>query len=49
MSHMYIPRPVAVDPEVLKTQTNPMIAHRSTEFDPFFRSAEAFDTFLENM
>ena len=41
MSHMFIPGPVDVDPEVLKAQTNPMIPHRSAEFDAFFRGTEA--------
>lgn len=41
MSHMFIPGPVDVDPEVLEAQTNPMIPHRSAEFDAFFRGTEA--------
>ena len=41
MSHMFIPGPVDVDPEVLQAQTNPMIPHRSAEFDAFFRGTEA--------
>ncbi len=41
MSHMFIPGPVDVDPEVLMAQTNPMIPHRSPEFDTFFRGTEA--------
>ena len=41
MSHMFIPGPVDVDPEVLQAQTNPMIPHRSPEFDAFFRGTEA--------
>lgn len=41
MSHMFIPGPVDVDPEVLNAQTNPMIPHRSAEFDAFFRGTEA--------
>ena len=41
MSHMFIPGPVDVDPEVLAAQTNPMMPHRSAEFDAFFRGTEA--------
>lgn len=41
MTHMFIPGPVDVDPEVLKAQTVPMIPHRSAEFDAFFRGTEA--------
>jgi len=41
MSHMFIPGPVDVEPEVLKAQTKPMIPHRSAEFDDFFRGTEA--------
>jgi aspartate aminotransferase-like enzyme len=40
MTHMFIPGPVDVDPEVLAAQTNPMIPHRSAEFDAFFRGTE---------
>ncbi len=41
MSHMFIPGPVDVEPEVLEAQTKPMIPHRSAEFDEFFRGTEA--------
>ncbi|MDD3461843.1 MAG: alanine--glyoxylate aminotransferase family protein [Mesotoga sp.] len=41
MSHMFIPGPIDVDPEVLEAQTKPMIPHRSAEFDDFFRGTEA--------
>ena len=40
MSHMFIPGPVDVDPEVLEAQTNPMIPHRSAEFERIFRGTE---------
>jgi aspartate aminotransferase-like enzyme len=38
---MFIPGPVDVDPEVLAAQTNPMIPHRSAEFEAIFRGTEA--------
>jgi len=38
---MFIPGPVDVDPEVLKAQANPMIPHRSAEFEAIFRGTEA--------
>jgi len=41
MSHMFIPGPVDVTPDVLEAQTNPMIPHRSKEFNEFFRGTEA--------
>ena len=41
MSHLFIPGPVDIDPEVMQAQTNPMIPHRSAEFDQFFRKTEA--------
>lgn len=41
MSHMFVPGPVDVDPDVLEAQTKPMIPHRSKEFDEFFRRTEA--------
>lgn len=41
MSHMFIPGPVDVDPEVLQAQTKPMIPHRSAEFEEIFRGTEA--------
>ena len=40
MSHLFIPGPVDIDPEVMQAQTNPMIPHRSAEFDQFFRKTE---------
>jgi aspartate aminotransferase-like enzyme len=40
MKHMFIPGPVDVAPEVMLAQTNPMIPHRSEEFDEFFRRTE---------
>ncbi len=41
MPHMFIPGPVDVDPEVLQAQTNPMMPHRSAEFEEFFRRTES--------
>jgi len=41
MSHMFIPGPVDVEPDVLAAQTKPMIPHRSIEFNEFFRGTEA--------
>jgi len=41
MSHMFIPGPVDVTPDVLEAQTKPMIPHRSKEFNEFFRGTEA--------
>ena len=41
MSHMFIPGPVDVDPEVLAAQAKPMIPHRTAEFNEFFRGTEA--------
>ena len=41
MSHMFIPGPVDVDPDVLAAQAKPMIPHRSDEFNEFFRGTEA--------
>jgi len=41
MSHMFIPGPVDVEPDVLAAQTTPMIPHRSAEFNDFFRGTEA--------
>ena len=41
MSHMFIPGPVDVTPDVLKAQAKPMIPHRSKEFNEFFRGTEA--------
>ena len=41
MSHLFIPGPVDVTPDVLEAQTRPMIPHRSNEFNEFFRGTEA--------
>jgi len=41
MSHMFIPGPVDVTPDVLEAQAKPMIPHRSKEFNEFFRGTEA--------
>ena len=41
MSHMFIPGPVDVEPDVLEAQAKPMIPHRSAEFNEFFRGTEA--------
>ncbi len=41
MSHLFIPGPVDVNPDVLEAQTRPMIPHRSKEFNEFFRGTEA--------
>jgi len=41
MSHLFIPGPVDVTPDVLEAQTRPMIPHRSKEFNEFFRGTEA--------
>ena len=37
MSHMFIPGPVDVSEEVMQAMTQPMIPHRSKEFDELFR------------
>ena len=37
MPHMFIPGPVDVDPEVLQVQTQPMLPHRSREFEALYR------------
>jgi len=39
MSHMFVPGPVDVDPEVLAVQTRPMLPHRSKEFEAIFQRA----------
>lgn len=39
MSPMFIPGPVDVDPAVLAAQTQPMLPHRSQEFENIFRNA----------
>lgn len=41
MSHMFIPGPVDVDPDVLQAQTKPMVPHRSADFEKIFRETEA--------
>jgi aspartate aminotransferase-like enzyme len=38
---MFIPGPVDVADEVLQAQTNPMVPHRSAEFEQIFRGTEA--------
>lgn len=40
MSHMFVPGPVDVAPEVLAAQTKPMLPHRSKEFEEIFRRNE---------
>lgn len=37
MTHMFVPGPVDVDPEVLAAQAQPMLPHRSKEFETIFR------------
>jgi len=37
MTHMFIPGPVDVAPEVMQAMTKPMIPHRSKEFDELFK------------
>ncbi|MEJ2706723.1 MAG: alanine--glyoxylate aminotransferase family protein [Anaerolineales bacterium] len=39
MSHMFVPGPVDVDPEVLAAQTRAMLPHRSKEFEAIFHRA----------
>jgi aspartate aminotransferase-like enzyme len=39
MSRMFVPGPVDVDPEVLAAQNQPMLPHRSKEFETIFRRA----------
>ena len=39
MSPMFVPGPVDVDPDVLKAQAQPMLPHRSQEFEAIFRRA----------
>ena len=41
MPHLFIPGPVDVDPDVMEAQTNPMMPHRSAEFETIFRGTEA--------
>ena len=38
---MFVPGPVDVDPEIMLAQTQPMLPHRSQEFEAIFHSAEA--------
>ncbi len=38
MSHMFVPGPVDVAPEVLAAQAKPMIPHRSKDFEAMFQS-----------
>ena len=37
MAHMFIPGPVDVNPDVLQAQTQPMLPHRSREFEVLYR------------
>lgn len=39
MSPMFVPGPVDVDPQVLQAQAQPMLPHRSPEFEAIFRRA----------
>ena len=39
MPHMFIPGPVDVDPEILTAQAQPMLPHRSAEFETIFQRA----------
>ena len=39
MPHMFIPGPVDVDPQVLAAQAQPMLPHRSLEFESLFQGA----------
>src|SRR5512136_2760829 len=40
MTHMFVPGPVDVAPEVLAAQTKPMLPHRSKDFEAIFRGTE---------
>lgn len=40
MSPMFIPGPVDVDPKVLQAQVQPMLPHRSKEFEDLYRRAD---------
>lgn len=40
MSHMFVPGPVDVAPEVLAAQAKPMLPHRSKDFEEIFRRNE---------
>lgn len=45
MSHMFVPGPVDVAPEVLEAQAKPMIPHRSKDFEAMFqRTGEKLKT-----
>lgn len=37
MAHMFVPGPVDVDPQVLAAQNQPMLPHRSPEFETIFQ------------
>lgn len=39
MPHMFVPGPVDVEPDILNAQTQPMLPHRSPEFEACFRGA----------
>ena len=39
MPHMFVPGPVDVDDEVLRAQSQPMLPHRSPEFEELFQRA----------
>jgi len=39
MPHMFIPGPVDVEPEILTAQAQPMLPHRSAEFETIFQRA----------
>jgi len=41
MTHLFVPGPVNVDPEVAAAQTKEMLPHRSAEFEALFHGAEA--------
>ncbi len=41
MSHMFVPGPVDVAPEVLAAQTKAMLPHRSKDFEAIFQRSEA--------
>ncbi len=40
MAPLFVPGPVDVDPEVMAAQTQPMLPHRSAEFEEIFHRAE---------
>lgn len=40
MTHMFVPGPVDVAPEILAAQTKPMLPHRSKDFEAIFRGSE---------